>query len=149
MVSTHLKKNSQIGNLPQIGVKIKNLWNHQPDALSREDPSNVPFILAIKVGVPHLMTRLSNHLTIPTPQLPFKKKHDGTFLVAGFFPPIWKICSSKWVHLPQKVRGEHQKMSVETASFPTDPCCRTIGCKWPSSGSMAKTSGSLLKWLRG
>ena len=28
MVSTHLKNISQIGNLPQIGVKIKNLWNH-------------------------------------------------------------------------------------------------------------------------
>ena len=28
MVSTHLKNISQIGNLPQIGVKIKNVWNH-------------------------------------------------------------------------------------------------------------------------
>ena len=25
---THLKNISQIGNLPQIGVKIKNIWNH-------------------------------------------------------------------------------------------------------------------------
>ena len=28
MVSTHLKNISQIGNLPQAGVKIKNVWNH-------------------------------------------------------------------------------------------------------------------------
>ena len=28
MVSTHLKNISQIGNLPQVGVKIKNIWNH-------------------------------------------------------------------------------------------------------------------------
>ena len=28
VVSTHLKNISQIGNLPQIGVKIKNIWNH-------------------------------------------------------------------------------------------------------------------------
>ena len=28
MVSTHLKNISQIGNLPQKGVKIKNIWNH-------------------------------------------------------------------------------------------------------------------------
>ncbi len=28
MVSTHLKNISQIGNLPQIGVKIKNIGNH-------------------------------------------------------------------------------------------------------------------------
>ena len=27
-VSTHLKNISQNGNLPQIGVKIKNIWNH-------------------------------------------------------------------------------------------------------------------------
>ncbi len=31
MVSTPLKNISQIGNLPQIGVKIKNVWNHHPD----------------------------------------------------------------------------------------------------------------------
>ena len=28
MVSAHLKNIGQIGNLPQIGVKIKNIWNH-------------------------------------------------------------------------------------------------------------------------
>ena len=29
MFSTHLKNISQIGNLPQVGVNIKNIWNHQ------------------------------------------------------------------------------------------------------------------------
>ena len=29
VVSTHLKNISQNGNLPQIGVNIKNVWNHQ------------------------------------------------------------------------------------------------------------------------
>ena len=28
VVSTHLKNISQNGNLPQIGVKIKHIWNH-------------------------------------------------------------------------------------------------------------------------
>ena len=28
VASTHLKNISQNGNLPQIGVKIKNMWNH-------------------------------------------------------------------------------------------------------------------------
>ena len=32
-VSTHLKNFSQIGNLPQIGVKIKHIWNHHLDIL--------------------------------------------------------------------------------------------------------------------
>ena len=30
VVSTHLKNISQNGNLPQIEVKIKNIWNHHP-----------------------------------------------------------------------------------------------------------------------
>ena len=30
MVSTPLKNISQNGNLPKIGVKIKNIWNHHP-----------------------------------------------------------------------------------------------------------------------
>ena len=29
-LSTHLKNMSQNGNLPQIGVKIENIWNHHP-----------------------------------------------------------------------------------------------------------------------
>ena len=37
VVSTHLKNISQIGNLPQLGVKIKNIWNHHLGKLSRKD----------------------------------------------------------------------------------------------------------------
>ena len=28
MVSTHLKKISQIGSFPQVGVNMKNVWSH-------------------------------------------------------------------------------------------------------------------------
>ena len=31
VVWTHLKNISQIGSFPQVGVKIKNIWNHHPD----------------------------------------------------------------------------------------------------------------------
>ena len=31
MVSTHLKNISQTGNLPQVGMKIKHIWNHHLD----------------------------------------------------------------------------------------------------------------------
>ena len=30
VVSTHLKNIGQNGNLPHIGMKIKNIWNDQP-----------------------------------------------------------------------------------------------------------------------
>ena len=42
VVSTHLKNISQNGNLPQTGVKIKNIWNHHLE-LGLED--GVPFQL--------------------------------------------------------------------------------------------------------
>ncbi len=31
VVSTHLKNISQIESFPQVGVKIKNIWNHHLD----------------------------------------------------------------------------------------------------------------------
>ena len=34
VVSTHLKNISQLGSFPQLGVKIKNLWNHHLDTQS-------------------------------------------------------------------------------------------------------------------
>ena len=34
VVSTHLKNISQIGPFPQIGMKIKHVWNHQPAGIS-------------------------------------------------------------------------------------------------------------------
>ena len=39
---THLKNISQNGNLPQIGVKIKNIWNHHLE-------NNGPKFLMIKI----------------------------------------------------------------------------------------------------
>ena len=30
VVSTHLKNISQIGSFPQVGMKVKNVWNHHP-----------------------------------------------------------------------------------------------------------------------
>ena len=34
MVSTHLTNMSQIGSFPQVGLKIKNLWNHHLDTMT-------------------------------------------------------------------------------------------------------------------
>ena len=36
------------------------------------------------------------------------------FLVGGWTNPIWKICSSKWVHLPQINRGEKKIFETTT-----------------------------------
>ena len=39
MVSTHLKNISQIGSFLQVGVKIKNIWNHHPICPSQPPPT--------------------------------------------------------------------------------------------------------------
>ena len=40
VVSTHLKNISQNVNLPQVGVKIKNIWNHHLEIICMEHKSN-------------------------------------------------------------------------------------------------------------
>ena len=46
MVSTHVKNISQMGNLPQIGVKIKNIGNHHLEkrrhGKTRENQQHLP-----------------------------------------------------------------------------------------------------------
>ena len=56
VVSTHLKNISQNGNLPQVGMKIKNIWNHHLDnheshpwpGDKNEDPQTNDFPLSLK-----------------------------------------------------------------------------------------------------
>ena len=63
MVSTPLKNIIQDGNLPQIGVKIKRFWNHQPDDFFQcipcqqstpKEPPPFPFQLALMLQRPGL-----------------------------------------------------------------------------------------------
>ena len=42
VVSTHVKKISQMGNLPQIGVKIKNIGNHHLEKRPHTGESATP-----------------------------------------------------------------------------------------------------------
>ena len=46
VVSTHLKNTSQNGNLPQIGVKIINIWNHLLEKVHMLDLPSHPRMLA-------------------------------------------------------------------------------------------------------
>ena len=60
MVSTPSKNISQNGNLPQIGVKIKNMWNHHLVHLSPH-VSVVPLVLNINPPF-HIGTFFARHL---------------------------------------------------------------------------------------
>ena len=53
VVSTHLKNIGPNGNLPQIGVKIKNIWNHHLDKEFRiPKKTQIAFLGNTKFGEP-------------------------------------------------------------------------------------------------
>ena len=51
MVSTHRKNISQIGSFPQVGVKIKNIWNHHPEKILHNFGSRQSVMFSISTGV--------------------------------------------------------------------------------------------------
>ena len=65
MVSTHLKNISQIGNLPQVGMKIKNISNHHLEILENiaSRKPKMPCLdisLGEKFPDPHLLIKKNN-----------------------------------------------------------------------------------------
>ena len=95
MVSTHLKNISQIGNLPQIGVKIKNIWKHHLDEHDTcwtwiclldtgypSDPKSSHFTKWFFHGdesptVGFVPTKITNKNTSKETGIPLENKHDN------------------------------------------------------------------------
>ena len=92
MVSTHLKNISQIGNLPQIGMKIKNIWNHHlviffcwictnypgiflPKIPSNHEDHQVPILLETSESLAHLEDDPSQIQWLGSP--PFRNHFHG------------------------------------------------------------------------
>ena len=82
VVSTPLKNISQNGNLPQVGMKIKNIWN----------PHLVLFILTRGYIIYIVKSLLPHHLIPPNFPTPFQKKKDTTHL---FWCPKFPHLSKK------------------------------------------------------
>ena len=97
VVSTHLKNFSQIGNLPQIGVKIKNIWNHQPDLICipvtpRSNQSPHPTI-------PNQSwpSDWAGRITRTTPGMMSTAGHDPTWTCCGLWIHHLDVASWKWM----------------------------------------------------
>ena len=74
MVSTPLKNISQNGNLPQIGVKINNIWNHHLGNIIFQKGHEVktfPIDGFLNLLILLSMSRISNHI-LSTPEDPIK-----------------------------------------------------------------------------
>ena len=73
MVSTHLKNISQIWSFPQVGVKMKNIWNHHPDNLLYNATNQyVPWSQVALKGNGHPILNRESLDTTGTMTLPFK-----------------------------------------------------------------------------
>ena len=64
VVSAHLKNISQNGNLPQIGVKIKNLWNHHLDLHPSQVSWNMSWALVKQQGSAFLRAPLPSDVSL-------------------------------------------------------------------------------------
>ena len=125
MVSTHLKNISQNGNLPQVGVKMKNIWNHH---LAKEC---YPYMIPIETTpingmkpplprcLPHRNAAYIRHLT-SSPAAPLllpmaffratppccQEGQKGQILEAS---PIWSSDWSSWV---RNLEMFHKNMEI-------------------------------------
>ena len=126
MVSTQLKNISQNGSSPQVGVKIKNVWNHHLEFFFRPKPTNLKDQIS-RPKKTHQNPPKNKRLRPPkTGALhrclsPFWKRIQdyhfftqplGLRILKGstswwLNQPVWKICSSKWES--SLSRGENKK----------------------------------------
>ena len=96
VVSTRLKNISQNGNLPQIGVKIKNIWNHQPVFERKKQETSLPkthewWIFSWHFWWWWIHPKVGNHRSHPICPFTLKKRKPMVYILAG----KWMNCSSQ------------------------------------------------------
>ena len=91
MVSTHLKHISQIGSFPQVGVKIKHIWNHHLD---------------ISILTTNLHTQLQENKHQPERSAVLKWLGRGLPWWSGFLPCFPQVTWKLWV-VSEQFRGFH------------------------------------------
>ncbi len=93
VVSTHLKNISQKGNLPQIGVKIKNVWNHQPAVIYIPGFLSTEKSLDIKTS-PNLCRAFQ--LLPQVPALAFHRRHWVLLCCLPWWKKtkVWQKCAN-------------------------------------------------------
>ena len=118
VVSTHLENISQMGNLPQIVVKIKNIWNHHLQYIT-------VFVVISSCVVFFLFFR---DITLPFKQTCSKKNHFKTNETSSLG---WKKFSPTFCHgrcCPQNVyRQLHGRCCRCRCCDRCDRCDRDVG----------------------
>ena len=104
MVSTHLKNISQIGNLPQIEVKIKNIWNHHRGC--EFSVLIIPHVIPAKktpiAAVESLLALTVNYVNCNTSQQLGVSSRYPWNIEASMAPTCWGISWKNQGNLSQK-----------------------------------------------
>ena len=121
MVWTHLKTISQNGNLPQIGLKIKNIWKHHlVNWWIGARRFGIRIVVPLSTNPFHLSGIQGIQTTNPTGQVTIcwanqktilSKKRPGNLL--GNLPKLWIF---------QGIGGQKSKSILKKVAFPQDQC---------------------------
>ena len=124
MASTHLKNISQVGNLPQIGVKIKNIWNHHPEIpLYSKYVPKIGKVLMVWLVDWHPIQSISNpHIFAPKSQGTSHRFSNKQVVSSYKNAVIQMIKKRKFQEFEQQTRHSSQSMSSTISSYwiPTD-----------------------------
>ena len=112
MVSTQLKNISQNGNLPQIGLKIKNIWNHHPDDFQKfpvRGGSEV-WIIHITRKYPSLRTLKNQVINInKSTSRPDSNQGFPGFLLVFYKKSSWRLNQPVW---KKTINLDHPQVGV-------------------------------------
>ena len=122
VVSTHLKNISQIGNLPQIGVKIKNIWNHQPVIVQKGDCQLSEWYLCQKnCGIQKarfvMNCSLQHSLPTPKPADPPSSSQMGPGVSWSWVGVDWVDSLREWFFLHSQKLTWHWKIQHSKMHF--------------------------------
>ena len=104
MVSTHVKNISQNGSFPQIGMKIKNLWNHHP----------VKYIETSYTTVTSALYQLQTQCK-QQPSLPYRN------VLQTFQNNTWNLQKWYWQISPQNMSSQFPNKNEETSWLVPNP----------------------------
>ena len=96
VVSTYLKEDGQIGNLPQIGMKIINFWNHQLVIICI--PGTCLFFV-LGLNPPKEFIRMNAHFQRKKSEKIQCKKGNGVFTkYHALYPSVGQTWEWLWLH---------------------------------------------------
>ena len=132
MVSTHLKHISQNGSFPQVGVKIKHIWNHH---LEKPSKRSVVFLVKIlRLAVDATRTNLGSIISSKTISRKGQTAHRTALLEVWFLMGPKSILTSNgwWILMCSSIESPGSLLRRHILRVVYD-WCQTNHCTPPKT----------------